>query len=307
MVTKSTLWFRDLTGLERDDPATVRRNVWPVGEEILCTANARRIRVGALSLPSLADLRRKPVRDAGPLDYGEVVADVVDLHRNPANAGALFQVASQFNLLEMIGPEVTPEHGIAGYASDQTQGPACAMACGAGTLFRNYFVPLDGQSGQTQQRQLDAAAELHDALGGRCWKMRNGYLLPLDGGLARAARLIAQDREALMGRLRVGLQASTEVTLPGAGHLVNQVYCSAVPVAYTDDATTEWEPLARLVLDAAYEATFRIALDLGAPLFLTRIGGGAFGNEAAWIDDAIARACEMFATSGLQVRMVRHG
>lgn len=30
------------------------------------------------------------------------------LHKDPANGGAVFQVASQFNCLEMVGPGVTP-------------------------------------------------------------------------------------------------------------------------------------------------------------------------------------------------------
>ena len=49
----------------------------------------------------------------------------------PENAGALFQVASQLNLLEMTGPEVTPEDGVTIYQDDRTQGPACAIAAGA--------------------------------------------------------------------------------------------------------------------------------------------------------------------------------
>jgi hypothetical protein len=36
------------------------------------------------------------------------------MHQFPENAGALIQVASQFNLLEMTGPEVTPENGVDG-------------------------------------------------------------------------------------------------------------------------------------------------------------------------------------------------
>ncbi|WP_423186374.1 hypothetical protein ACO1PK_14805 [Alishewanella sp. d11] len=45
----------------------------------------------------------------------EFVADVLELHANPDNAGALFQVASQFNLLEMVSPNVTAEQGITRY------------------------------------------------------------------------------------------------------------------------------------------------------------------------------------------------
>ena len=47
---------------------------------------------------------------------------------------ALFQVASQFNLLEMINPNITPEMGIDRYEFDRTQGPICAMSCGAETI-----------------------------------------------------------------------------------------------------------------------------------------------------------------------------
>jgi hypothetical protein len=49
------------------------------------------------------------------------------MHRLPENAGALFQVASQFNLLEMVSPSVTPEDGVTRYQDDHTQGPACAI------------------------------------------------------------------------------------------------------------------------------------------------------------------------------------
>ena len=34
-----------------------------------------------------------------------VTGDVRQMHQSPENAGALFQVASQFNLLEMISPD----------------------------------------------------------------------------------------------------------------------------------------------------------------------------------------------------------
>jgi hypothetical protein len=66
------------------------------------------------------------------------------MHQLPKYAGALFQVASQFNLLEMVSPEITPEHGVTRYQHDRTQGPACAIAAGAATIYRNYFAPISG-------------------------------------------------------------------------------------------------------------------------------------------------------------------
>jgi hypothetical protein len=56
-----------------------------------------------------------------------VTGDVRRMHLLPESAGALFQLASQFNLLEMTGPEVTPENGVTIYQHDHTQGPACAI------------------------------------------------------------------------------------------------------------------------------------------------------------------------------------
>lgn len=305
-------WFRRLTGLAEDDPATVRRSIRVEDGVLVASATGRRLDPGALSTPSLAELRAQPLPERGSPRLREIVAKVADLHADPTLAGAVFQVASQFNLLEMIGPSVTPEDGIARYADDPTQGPACAMACGAGTLWRNYFVPLGDSLGQTASRQLDMAADLHAALGGTScdplWDVVNGYLMPRPGGLARASAAIARgDGEDLAGALRVGVQADTEVTLEGAGHRVTQVFASACPVAYAPAPDAEWEALARLVLEAAYEATLRVAALRGAPVFVTRLGGGAFGNRRAWIDDALAVACRRLGRTALDIRMVSLG
>lgn len=299
-------WFWELTGLRDDDPSTVAAKLSVDGPWILAPDRPPR-HAGWLEMPGLSDLRDKP-RDRGAgIQLSEVVGDIRDLHADPANAGAVFQVASQFNLLEMIGPQVGPEEGIARYAEDLTQGPACAMSCGAGTVYRNYFVPLPGGVGQTTDRQIDCAADLHHQLGGALWDMRNGYLLPRPGGLGRAAEVLGEgDIQDLQGHLRIGVQRDTEVTLPGAGHRVTQVYASACPVAYSGEPAAEWEPLARLILDAAYEATFAAALDADGPLYLTRLGGGAFGNPQDWIAASIRRALDLFRASGLDVRLVSH-
>ncbi len=68
---------------------------------------------------------------------------------------AVFQVASQFNCLEMVGPKVRPEDGISRYAADATQGPACALACPAATVFRNYFCCGGGGQGGGESHQLN--------------------------------------------------------------------------------------------------------------------------------------------------------
>lgn len=304
-------WFSDLTGLSNDRIDTVQAGIRVEGEGLLCLANGRRLVAGHLSTPALGDLPPPP---QGPdrITVTEVVADIRALHADPANTGAVFQVASQFNLLEMIGPDIPPEAGIARYATDLTQGPACAMACAAGTIYRAYFVPIGNQIGQTADRQLDMLADLGRALGNQgetLWQMRNGYALPRTGGLkAIVARIAKADQGALPRLLRIGVQQGTEVTLPGAGHLVHQAYASALPIAYADAPAADWEPLARLVLHAAYQATFAATLSLGAKrLFLTRLGGGAFGNPPEWITDAIAGAIHAYRAAPLDVRIVSYG
>jgi hypothetical protein len=69
-------------------------------------------------------------------------------------------VASQFNALEMTGPRVTPENGVTRYKHGHTQGPACAIAAGAATIYRNYFAPVADGIGQTADRQFDGLADI---------------------------------------------------------------------------------------------------------------------------------------------------
>jgi hypothetical protein len=66
---------------------------------------------------------REGVKSAGGLPerlkVSVVTGDVRQMHRSPENTGALFQVASQFNLLEMVSPTVTPEQGVTRYQHDR--------------------------------------------------------------------------------------------------------------------------------------------------------------------------------------------
>ena len=316
-------WFEQLTGIVEHSPDQVREQLDWDGERLRSRANGRSWRPGRLEIPTLAELRRRVSElDSSaprPLRLSEIVADVRELHRDPRHVNAVFQVASQFNLLEMIGPDVTPEHGIGGYEYDRTQGPTCAIACGAGTILRNYLVEVDGLPGQSEHRQIDCLADLGEALGNAdhsLWEMRNGYALVSEAGLTRIFERLAtadeNERDALRQRLRIGLQWHTEVTLPAAGHCVSQAYCSALPVAYSRQPAELWGPFARLVLEATYEATFCAArlnrAETGNDqLFLTLIGGGVFGNRFRWIADVVERAVNVHRDSGLDVRIVSYG
>jgi protein-tyrosine phosphatase len=297
-------------GFAETTPDEVRARLELEGESIVSRVNGARVGCGWLETPSLAELRaldRSTPSDSRSM-VSEVIGDSRALHQAAANAGALFQAASQFNLLEMTGPSVTPEKGVGIYEHDHTQGPACALACGGGTIYRNYFAEVAGRIGQTHDRQIDCLADFEGEFGEGLWNMRNGYALASEQGLeAINERLGGADElelDRLRGSLRIGVQHEVEVL--DAGHLVTQVYGSALPVAYGGPPAPKWEAFARLVLEASYEATLRVArIWQTTPVFLTYLGGGVFGNASQWIEDAIVRAIEL--VPGLDVRLVSYG
>ena len=316
------MWFKKLTGFEEKSPNYVRDNLRIEGDTFISSVNHRRVTFGRLEIPTLEELRQNSTLIEsfdGKIQLSEVVSDVQQLHIHASNSNALFQAASQFNLLEMVGPYITPEQGIDRYENDRTQGPACAIACGAGTIYRNYFVPIDDQIGQTATTQIDCleliGKELqNDVL--KLWTMKNGYALSHEEGLLTINRKLSAldetEREYLKGKLKVGIQWDTEVTITEEKQNVSQIYCSALPVAYCQSDPIYWESFARIILEATYEATFYTALknmeQNGSNLvYLTLVGGGAFGNEKHWILESLEKVIQEFQNVPLNVRVVSYG
>lgn len=319
-------WFEQLTGFREECYDDTKAKLLIRGECLHSKVNEQQYAVGRLELPTLAELRNRLAGQAprGKLKFRRVNGDVRELHRASGNKGALFQVASQFNLLEMMSPDVTPEDGVTGYDWDPTQGPACAIAAGAATIYRNYFVPVGNQTGQSSVCQLDALAGVRALLGEELgvqptalWVMKNGYPQATESSVQAIAEWLHnapdQKLDQLRASLRIGLHWDVEVTdHPEAlGSLVSQAFCSAIPVSYSKVSARLWNPFARLVLEAAYEATFLAAARNAARggsnrLYLTRLGGGAFGNPDDWIDSAIHRALKLFADCSLEVLLVQY-
>lgn len=324
----SNNWFNRLTGFNEGPYRATRDQLEVDGHTLHSKVNGRRFRIGQFEMTSLADLRSRVthgVGASGPTRVSIVTGDVRKMHQLPEYAGALFQVASQFNALEMVGPSVTPEDGVTRYEHDRTQGPACAIAAGAATIYRNYFAPVGDQIGQSAAYQLDGLAGIGAALSGalecpvsELWSMQNGYALATRAGLDTIAAHLEEIGEAavseLAGRLRIGVHQGVEVTdgpvTPGP--LVNQVFCSALPVAYGRVPQPYWAGFAQLVLDAAYEATLLSGVlnsrQGGSNIvLLTLLGGGAFGNAPEWIHSAIHQAVVKTQGNGLDVRLVSYG
>ena len=137
-------WFEKLTGFRETTYEETRAKLLIDGDRLHSKVNGKSYLIGHLEVVSLAQLRQAvnlANMASGRSKVSAIAGDVRELHRDATYAGALFQVASQFNLLEMASPNVTPEDGVTRYQFDPTQGPACAIAAGAATIYRNYFAP----------------------------------------------------------------------------------------------------------------------------------------------------------------------
>ena len=299
------------------------------GDTLVCTnATAppqfKKLFVGRFECPSLADLReiisRPPVPKGGGLSFEHLAAPggVGPLHYDARNAGAVFQSASQFNCLEMQNSGVSPSAGISIYFYDKTQGPACAIACPAGTVYRNYLVKHGSNTGQ-HPKQIDNLNDVGVVVGNddnKYWNMRNGYAMPTNrdslAELALRLRVESELVEQAEAALRVGVHWETSV-MPPIKHSVCQVYASAVPCAYSLVPKSDWEPLARLVLRAAYKATLAVGAVLSnrtkkrVKCYLTALGGGVFGNRYEWIREAILHALDEYRDWPLDVVLVHYG
>ncbi len=104
-------WFERLTGFrERDyDYESTQSRLVVEGDELVSTVNDKRYGIGHLSMPTLTELRsRLNVQGNQRSTVRCLIGDARALHSDREFAGALFQVASQFNLLEMTGPSRFP-------------------------------------------------------------------------------------------------------------------------------------------------------------------------------------------------------
>jgi len=216
---------------------------------------------------------------------------------------------------------VVPEDGVCGYEVDHTQGPSCALACAAATVWRNYFVPMTDPTstdvamarGQTRDRQLNNLAGVQALLGTGVLGMTNGYssCADIEALSARVNAMSETERDQLRAALRVGVQVDAQVTdvpADAAAVRVTQVFCSALAVGSSSKLRL-WRPLAQLILEASYEAVLAVAayqLHLGGSrnVYMTLLGGGAFGNGPKWIEEALRRALALYAHSSLRVVIV---
>ena len=350
-------WFKDTFGFSEMRSFLETKNQFILSNDhktLESKANGRKFHVGRFEVLSNMQLdqrceqmveslsKNKGTTDLGGLLFANTGGNVTNLIKDIENKDCVFQAASQFNCLEMIGPGVRPEDGITRYFNDRTQGPACALACPAGTLYRNYFV--NGGKGQAggNENQINTLDQIEGILKKKYWNVKNGYAMPLSNTSMAALnnRLVAEDQlsQSIHANLKIGVHWDTEVekkskwkkqqntngqnnnwvsekdTRSEVEQNVCQVYVSACPVAYTKSTkSTDWAPFASIILNSCYESTLQVANILAlernerVKVFLTKVGGGAFGNRTMWITNAIEQALEKFKDAPLDVFVVHYG
>uniref|UniRef100_A0A6B2L742 Uncharacterized protein n=1 Tax=Arcella intermedia TaxID=1963864 RepID=A0A6B2L742_9EUKA len=251
--------------------------------------------------------------------------DIGALQAHPANRGATFQVASNFNCLEFVDERDSASVGITKYVFDQTQGPAACISAAPGVLYRNYFVPhyVDGK---LYKGQLEQQINL---LNNFFIPVTNGYINFNGNELTEIYEPTWDDHFFTdYGDVKVGVQTNVEVTsgtkrdgliymVEQSGQIINQVFTASINLGGTRAmfaSRPKIQKLAQMLLKAAYRGTILVAMEnaLKAPpelvgrnkLFLTLIGGGAFGNDLEWIVGALYEQLELIKRSGLEITLV---
>ena len=196
-----------------------------------------------------------------------------------AKPGTLFQVASNFNCLENASKKTNVFNGyfVTGQMTDTTQGPSAAAGAAFGTILR-----LIKHKESPINLLIDTPIEQNNGKVEYC-KMKNLNISSINQEHIR----VGLHRDVTACFLRDG----TNFAYNAKGPKINQVFTST---CICDNNTPN--SLSRILLEAAYEATYLCAIITNAPeVVLTMIGGGVFNNNHGVIIDALMRAHNKYA------------
>ncbi|VVU94976.1 hypothetical protein CPAV1605_701 [seawater metagenome] len=226
------------------------------------------------------------------------------------NPHGLYQVASQFNYLEMPYPGITPSHGVSNYPKDNTQGPAVAINTYPSTFYRNWIL-TEGDNKEEQLNGLKFVIKQLDLMSKEKELVRweNGYALAgkdLNENILQILNITQTDLDKIVeDNLNVGIVNNCDSViqyrfncngpyyLTEDSKLTSTIFCSAIALSYSD-RSIYLEPLAKSVLKATYKITVMAGVKLKLKnVYLTQIGGGVFGNKIEWIKEAIEEAIDL--------------
>jgi hypothetical protein len=254
--------------------------------------------------------------------------DIGAMQADPKYRDAFFQVASNFNALELVSKN-DQMTDITNYTKDLTQGPFASIAAPYALIYRHYYMfnrqyPNDPtQWKQTPAHQINFLDKTDipvtnsyvDFSKTAPGAIKNFAVENIKVGTHRDVRI-------LFGYMP-NLKQFEKVTDPR--QKINQIFTAAVDFGSnwkfkTDDKAIK---IAKSILDAAYEGTIRVAFvthqdklaewdKLGGSgqirpnnsVVLTLVGGGVFQNDFDWIADAIVKNKDFIVRSGMHVELV---
>ena len=196
---------------------------------------------------------------------------------------------------------------------DRTQGPAASISAGPAAISRVFTAFYSEKHAkkpeawrQTGRDQVNMLRHVK-----KYFSVRNGYVVstkkeaPLPGD--------PSDLRALCDKVEVCVHVGVDVLFRGSPdgmavvmdrpNTINQVFCAAMNLSqgttgYANSRLKDSAEKAKFLLQAAYRGTYLAALSSGSrKLFLTLIGGGAFGNSQYEILRTIVEVHEELALS----------
>lgn len=245
------------------------------------------------------------------------LVDVGALQAKPENCDAVFQVASNFNGLETVHANQNFEkQALMSYVYDLTQGPAASLSALPGLLLRRHLLYYNPRTkpeswGQTLTTQLNFLSAISPNVltmsqaGYAEFTQTQNRPLPTRNDYENIQIGLHTDIQVIGGQM---LSATQQYLVFNPKQRINQVFTAAIDLANTN-AIFKNEPAAiawsQTVIDAAYQGTLLSAIALGkSKVFLTLVGGGAFGNKLSWISNTITRLKKMIMDSGLNATLI---
>lgn len=243
------------------------------------------------------------------------LVDIQTAQSFPEFEGATFQIASNFNCLEFGSDICTAAMGVSVYGVDATQGPAGAVSCGQGAIYRNYFTDVNpGYIGQIDKEiNLLSRTPIH---------LRHGKAI-IDEKECERLRNLNFDWDNL-DNIQIGVHSHLHAIMSRSNkkwHLkinekpqyINQIFTAAL--AYNSYTVMNQFTLdiGSKILRADYCASILAGWDnsLKWPdypgsnkLFLTLVGGGFFRNPISMVAEAIKFNKQKIIDSGLDVYLM---
>lgn len=226
------------------------------------------------------------------------------------NCNSVFQIASNFNAVEAINETAAPDRSgfTEMYFLDRTQGPAASISAGAGAIARVHAPFYNAKKPhttwcQTVTRQVNFVGDKKLA---KHFPITNGYVI-YTGNEPKFPKEDSKKWKKLLSSYLIAYHRGQQVTFghrtelnyevcPNPDQTVDQVCCAAVNMSQgrSGQQNKIHDPnriKMRFILQAVYNSTYMSAIYNGREkLFLTLVGGGAFGNEIEEILLAIQKA-----------------